>query len=341
MFNKVIFQGHLEFGTERSYSKAVKMFEHLVETRFKTAILLDVEEDFNSEELSLDLGRRVLNASEKYFRNSVELIEYVAQFAINGYIGAWMREEDKITRSFLIEPKSDKIVVQAYLKGRQLADEKGMENEALEQLNLALKKYDKHSRAYERRAFINYKLNNIEDAIYDYTKSISLDKYNEKALMGRAMIYFDQKKFDMAESDVDAAIAASLALQDVHWTARRYKAMLNIQKEDWQQAMFNLKLFVNRTFVENSPNIRHLDWARSSYGEVLLKVGEFEQAIEVFNLALAESSIETTSKEVRAKRLLNRGLAKQKLGGSGFLSDFEEAANLGLSEARKLIAAHN
>ena len=130
MFFKSIFQGNLQFGNEKSYEKVIKMYDHRVENYYKNDVLFKAEDIFKEDDLSLRIPRTVINITDKNWKNSVDLLKYVAQFAISGNVGAWMTEEGKILKYVWIEPKGDKAVVQRFLKGRSLVDQAGKEKEA-------------------------------------------------------------------------------------------------------------------------------------------------------------------------------------------------------------------
>ncbi len=338
MFKKVIIQGRLEFGKENTYRKAFDMFEHMIDVRFKNAILI-TEEHFNEKLLAIDFNRTVLQASSKYFKNSVDLLGYLVQFAISGEVKAWLIDEGKVLAAHVIEPASEKVVVQAYLKGRQLSEEKGKEQDALESLDRALLKYDRHSQAYERRGHVNFKLGNLDDAIYDYEKSIRLDERNAEAYLGLGNIKFKLEKYKDAAEHFEMATKTAVALQPLYWIARRHKAMAHIKMEEFTKAEFDLRLFTKRKFEKADVNFSHRQWAFSEYGMVLMELGKYDEAIDAFDQALNIDG--SSSKKERAGKLLNRGIAKQKSGGSGFLSDWKEAAHLGDSKAKKLLEVHS
>ena len=337
-FNKVIIQGKLSFGKERTFDKAIEMFDHLVDVRFKNAILMN-EEHLNRELFSLDFDRTVVQASPKYFRNTVKLIQYLSQFAISGNIGAWMIDEGQILEHHFIEPDSEKIVVQAYLEGRALSKEEGKEEDALQALDKALKKYDRHSQAYERRGAINYKLGNKEDSIYDFKKSIQFDQRNAEAHLGLGQIMYEQKKYKEAVNCFDLATKAAVALQPAYWIARRMKGASHIKLKEFDKAVFDLGLFSRKKFTESDPNYVYREKVLSQYGMALLEMGDYEKAVEAFDQALQINSAK--EKDHRAQQLLHRGIAKHKSGGSGFLSDWEEAATLGELKAKKLLETHS
>ena len=72
---------------------------------------------------SLTVPKFIVHGSEKSWKNTVRLLEYVAQFAVAGNFGAWMTEEGKVLLQDFVEPQSDRIAVQAYLEGRRLSQE--------------------------------------------------------------------------------------------------------------------------------------------------------------------------------------------------------------------------
>ena len=86
MFFKSIFQGNLQFGNIKSYEKVIKMYDHRVENYYKNDVLFKLEEIFSEEDLTLKLPRTVVNITDKNWKNSVDLLQYVAQFAISGNI---------------------------------------------------------------------------------------------------------------------------------------------------------------------------------------------------------------------------------------------------------------
>ena len=99
MCYKSIFKGRLEFGNSRSYDKVLKMYQHRLENYYKSDVLLEEEEIFNQETSSLIVPRTVIpQGSEKSWRNTMDILEYVAQFAVSGNLGGWMTEEGKILR---------------------------------------------------------------------------------------------------------------------------------------------------------------------------------------------------------------------------------------------------
>lgn len=189
MTYKTIFSGRLEFGSPRSYEKVTKMYEHRVENFYRAEILLKGEEIFDEESHSLNVPRFITQASDKTWRNTINLLEYVAQFAVAGDLSAWMTDDGKVIKHKVVEPRSDKAAVQAFITGRKLVKEVGRETEAKKALSQAIEKFERHAKAYERRGFVNFQLENYADALYDYNKSIDINPGNPDAFLGRAFIY--------------------------------------------------------------------------------------------------------------------------------------------------------
>lgn len=339
MLQKVIIQGNLHFGTERSYEKAVRMYEHRLEAYYKSELVTkDQEELFNDEELTLEVPRLVTQTSDKYWKNTVDILSYLAQFAVAGKICAWMLEDGKILDYHLIEPDSDKTVVRNYHKGKKLVNEEGKAEDAFKALNRVLKKYDKHSQAYERRGHLNYLLGNTDEALHDFSKAIHIDRENADAYYGRGRVYVQQSNYEKAIEDFENCAKNALALQPVYWMARRLLSECYMQTGNLVKAEFNLKLFTKRPFEREDPNHRWKQWAFFKYGKVLLELEKFDEAGKAFDKALAiEEGHQSISKP---ERLTFRGIAKLKSGSKGYLSDWKEAASLGYDKAETLLKEH-
>ena len=331
---KSIFKGRLEFGSIKSYDKVLKMFHHRVENYYKSDILLNEEEKFDESTTCLNVPRFITQGSEKSWKNTYSLLEYIAQFAVAGEFGAWMTNEGKILHHGIVEPKSDRAAVQAYLRGRELVKEEGKEDEAMFALNQAIAKYERHANAYERRGHINYRLRNYEDALYDFNKSIDLAAGNTEAYLGRANTKMILKDTEGAISDFDLAIKSSIPLQPTYWLARRLKGNAHLLLDDKQSAMAEMRLFSLRKFKKDNPNF---EWSRSvlfKYGTLLFETESFLEAYEAFNRAI---SMEEGRDVKEAQLYLYRGKSAQKAKKKAFKKDWQKAMELGSKEAKKLL----
>lgn len=335
---KCIFQGRLEFGSEKSFAKVMRMVEHQVETYYKNEILFKLEEAFDAETYSLNIPRLIVQATEKEFKNTYHLLKYCADFALSGMFGAWMTDQGKILKYGLIEPTGDKVAVQEYLKGRKLGEDPATLEEAITALNRAIEKYDRHSQAYERRGHINFLLQKFHDAERDYMKSVGLDPANSAAWFGLAKAKARKGDTREAIQALEKAIKNSLALQPIYWKARRFKAECHIEAGEMEAAAFELKLFTKREYSADDPNAKHKKRAFFLYGKVLTHLKNYEEAVQAFE-SIRSASGEISPEEM-SEALLLLGMAKQQTGRSGFLPDWKQAAELGSKQAARLLEEH-
>lgn len=335
MTYKTIFKGRLEFGSAKSYETVLKMYQHRVENYYKSDILLDEESIFDEESSSLNVPRFITQGSEKSWKNTISMLEYVAQFAVAGNMTAWMTENGKILKHGIVEPRSDRSAVQAFLKGRDLLEKKGQEDEAIKSLTRAIEKYDRHAQAYERRGFINFQLKNYEDATYDFTKSIDFSPSNPEPYLGRGNIKKLQKQYDEAIKDFDMAIKTSIPLQPIYWTARRFKAACHFQLKDYKGAIPDLKFFCTARMKPGNPNLQYRRSGWFNYGKALLEAEQYEDAFNAFDTVLQME--EGKDRISDAEKYLYRGIAREKAGKNGFLKDWKEAEKLGSKKATQLL----
>lgn len=337
MTYKSIFKGRLEFGNPKSYEKALKMYQHRVENYYKDDVLFIEEDIFDEETYALTIPRFITHGTNKSWKNSFDLLEYVAQFAVAGELNAWMTNEGKILNSGQVEPKSDRVSVQAFLKGRALMDEKGKETEAMAALDKAIAKYEKHSHAYERRGHIHYILKNYKEAHADYTKSIDFCSINFEAYLGRGKLYMKENKYEEAIQDFEMAIKSTIPLEPVYWIARRLKAECHLKKDDYKGALNDLKFYSNRKFKIGDPNELWKRWATFNYGKALIEAGNFSEALRAFDSAI---KIDEGNDNIgEADKLFYRGLALKKSGKNGYRKDLRQAAKMGSKKASTLLEA--
>lgn len=332
---KIIFKGCLEFGNEKSYRKVHKMYERRIENYYKRDTLFTEEELFDEENFSVSLPRTVIMSSMKKWKGTVNLFEYLAQFAVAGQMSGWLIE-GKIKEHVIIEPHSDKVAVKAFRKGRELVQEEGKEKEAMDALNTAILKYERHAQAYERRGFINYQLKNYNDALYDFTKSINIYSHNPDPYFGRANIYILKGELDKAVQDLDHCIKKSIPLQSIYWKSRRIKGECLAKNGDFKGASLEFKLFTVRKFAAGDSNNKWKKYVFTKYGQTLLELGNFQEAVTAFNEAVKLEQ-DTAEKVEESDPLLYRGIALQKAGKKGFVKDWKQAAKLGSEKALALM----
>lgn len=338
IYFKTIVQGRLEFGTAKSFDKVLKMFLIRAETYHKNQIIFTAEELFDEDKLTMEIPRFVGQISEKVYKNTVAILSYCSQFAVTGSIRSWMSDEGKIMHYNMMEPVSDKAAVQSFLKGRRLVKQKGKEEEAISFLNKAIEKYDRHAQAYERRAKICFRMKNYHDAIRDYTKAIGIDPTIPTAYFGRARTHMINKDWELAIEDFNHTLKKSIALQPIYWKARKLKAECHLKVKQYDLAEFDLKLYSNRKFGADDINNNYVRWALYQYGNILVRKGEYTEALVQLNKAL-EVPPQAKSDIKDAEILRSRGIAKKEAGKNGYIKDIKDAAKLGDKKAKTLLAS--
>lgn len=335
MLLKTIIQGTIEFGTQKAYDMAVKMYKSRAENYYKNDVMFEIEEIFFPENFSLSIPRLVKQVYDKSFKNTSALLEYVVQFGVSGELDIWQLKEGKIKHQKHLEPSSDKAAVQSYIRGKKLVDETGKEEEAIASLNKAIDKYDRHAQAYERRGKVNFILKKYHDAKRDYSKCLKLDPNNPYAYYGQARVQILEADNEEALTSLEFAIKKSVALQSIHWKARRNKGKLHLELEQYEKAAFDLKLFANRKFDTDNPNYKWKKQGHFLYGQSLLGLDKHLDAIEQFELALDmdEDQYDVPNSEI----LRFRGLAKKQGGQNGYIKDIKDAAEMGDSAAVELL----
>ena len=337
MLHKTIIQGRIEFGTQKAYDMAVKMYVSRSEKYYKSDVLFTIEEIFFPDELALSIPRFVKQVYDKSFRNTSALLEYIVQFGLSGILDVWQLDEGKILHFKHLEPQSDKVAVQQYIKGKSLVDLEGKEDEAINALTKAIEKYDRHAQAYERRAQVNFKLRKYHDALRDYKKCLGLDPANPYAYYGKSLVHNQNEEYEEAIDSLQMAIKKSVALQAIHWKARRLKGKLHLRLSQFEKADFELKLFAKRKFGQDNQNFHWKREVHILYGKVLIGLEKFTDAISQFEAALDLNEGHDTIP--KAEILRYRGQAKKLAGQKGYLDDIKNAADQGDEEAAQMLKA--
>jgi len=334
MFFKVIIQGNFQFANENSYLKLVKMIENRNEVYYKNIIIHKELEFLDHDNFQIIIPRHVGNYSDKVWKNSISLFRNCAEFAVSGRILAWKIESGEVLEFEMIEPTGDRSAVMHFKKGKKFI-ESGDQTEAMKSLSLSLEKYQKNAMAYERRAVVNLMQQNFAEALRDFHKCLKIDPTVAEAHFGIAKLHMRKDEIDDALPFVEKAIRNSIALQGLHWQARRTKADIHMRKKEYKKAEFELKLLAKRRFSESNPNYA---WKRHDvfkYGVSLYKLELFEESLEQFENAL---NIKTGKDHIpESEKYYYRALAKKQSGKNGFISDLKMASELGEKRAEKML----
>ena len=317
---------------------AYRHWEARQETYFKMDILFKIEDVFVEEDFSLQIPQTVVMSTEKCWRSTTNLLKEIAQFAIVGKVGGWCVDNGALIEECTIEPTSEKTAVASYLYARDLVKKgkREMYDEATDSLGRAIAKYERHALAYERRGYINYKLKNYNDALYDFDRSISINANNAEPYYGRGKVYMIKNDWESAATNFDATIKRSLALEPVYWLARLRKGECLFHSKRFEEAVKEFRLFLKRSFTQDNPNFQRRRRALMLLGKSLVELDQIDEAIEVINQALAIKDGAEYAPE--ADGLVTRAKAKRKSGTAEFTADLMSAAEMGSDEANRLLA---
>ena len=266
---KLIFKGRLEFGSLRAYEMATKHYLSRTETIYRPLdIVLKYEAIFDDENFALFIPNNnfVVSQTEKCWKATGDLLRELAQFAVAGSVKGWLMLEGNLIDNYVVEPQSEKSVVQDFRLGAKLVKEKGRETEAKDALTRAIERFQNHALAYERRGYINYQLGNFKDALYDFSKSCTINPFQAEAFFGRARVKMIKQDWAGALTDFEEAMKKSIALQDFFWKARRGKGEAMMHLKMYKEAAVEFQKFLDRPFKTDNPNY---GWKRSRVGQTI------------------------------------------------------------------------
>lgn len=335
MFYKVIIQGKFYFLNRRSYDKLVNVITNKNVVYYKNEIIFKELEFLDDENFMITIPRHVGNYSDKVWKNTSNLFESCAQFAVSGRVLMWKVEGGKVLDFKEIEPSGDRSAVLNFKRGKKYLSEKGKEEDALEALSKSIEKCDKNALAYERRAVVNLMMNNYVEAKEDFGKCLNIDNTVSEAHLGLARLLMRDNEIDDALKHLNYALKTSVALQALHWQSRRAKADIHILREEWEKAEFELKLLINRNFDRKNPNFYWKNEDLFNYGIVKYNQYDFRGALELFEESM---KIENGKEKMPQKdKFFYLGMAKKNSGKSGFIHDLKMSADLGNKDAEYML----
>ncbi len=296
---KVIIKGRLAFGTQKSYDMMIEQYTRRLEQYYKNDIVLKGEDHISEELLAITVPRTTFEiTSEKTWKNTINLFNELRTYAVAGVMHIWVLhvEGKQLLHEAIILPQGDKYATTQYNRGSSLLRKPGKEEKAIEFLTKAIEKYEGYEQAYERRGVANHRLGRLDEAIMDFTKSISLN-INSEALIGRAIIKRQLGDMEAAIADLDLAVKNAVPYQPVFWAARRIKGEYHLEMSQLEEAIFELKLVTKRPFKPTDPNFAHRRKAWETYAITLEKAGKRTEADAAFRAAksLEVVAADTTS----------------------------------------------
>ena len=308
---RIIIAGKLEFGKERVFHQVVEQYTHRMEHYYKNDILLKPENIFKEEELSLDITRTVVTGTERHWLNTLNLLTRVVSFSMAGSLNLWRLSAGVILDHHLLEPRSDRTTVQLFNKGRELVSQGDQEQAALDMMTKVVGRFERHAQAYERRGFVNLRLDNIDDALYDYNKSLKINPAMPESHYGRGIAYSRLEKWAEAAQDFEAVTKNSIPHQAIYWMAQVAlgDAFLQLNRPADALRVFNM-------FSKRKQRIASLDRydrrVNTTFGKLLLQAGRQNDAVTAFERALAAPADAKAPAETEIHYQL--GLAHQENG---------------------------
>jgi len=335
MFYKVIIQGKFNFLNRNSYDKLVRVIQNKNLVYYKKDIVFKELEFLDDEKFMIDIPRYVGNHTDKTWKNTTNLFENCAQFAVSGRVFMWKVEEGKVLDFKEIEPSGDRSAIVSFKKGKEFLSTEGKEKEAHDELSKSIEKCERNAIAYERRAVVNLMLKNYVEAKEDFEKCLNIDDTVCEAHLGLAKILMYENNLELALEHLNKALKNSVALQAIHWQCRRAKAETYITLEEWDKAEFELKLLVNRKFDKNNSNYYWKKEDIFKYGIVKYNQYDFAEALNLFeqSMSLPEGKSKTPNKD----KYYYLGMAKKNSGKSGFIHDLKLSAELGNEDAEYML----
>jgi tetratricopeptide (TPR) repeat protein len=331
---RIIIAGQLEFGSERVFNQVVEQYNHRMENYYKNDILLKAENIFKEGELTLDIPRTVVVGSERHWLNTLNLLERVVSFSMAGSLNLWRLEAGKILDHHILEPKSDRTTVQLFNRGRQLVNQEEKEQEALAMMTKVVGRFARHAQAYERRGYVNFRLKNFDDALYDYNKSLSINPSMPESHYGRGLVYARKEQWEEAAADFDAVTKNSIPHQAIYWMAQVALGDTYLQLKRPTDALRVFNMFTKRKQRIGSLD-RYNRRVNFQLGQLLDQAGRIDDAIRAYERAL-EAAPDTKAPEESMIRY-HLGLSLQKKGLTAeAVSNFELAAP-DLLEARQAL----
>jgi len=308
---RIIIAGQLEFGSERVFNQVLEQYTHRMEHYYKNDILLKPEDFFKPEDLTLDVPRTVVVGSERDWLNTLNLLERVVSFSMAGSLNLWRLDAGVILDHHVLEPHSDRTTVQLFNRGRQLVNQEDKEQEALDMMTKVVGRFARHAQAYERRGFVNLRLKNLDDAIYDYDKSLKINPSMPESHYGRGICYARKQEWEKAAFDFEAVTRNSIPHQAIYWMAQVALGDASIELGRPADAMRVFNMFSKR-----KQRIASLDRydrrVNTLLGQLRVKAGRFGDAVIAFERALDATADAKAPSEAKVR--YEMGLAFQAAG---------------------------
>jgi tetratricopeptide (TPR) repeat protein len=272
---KAIVKGSLEFGTEKSYNTMLTHFNKRLELCYRNDFILKDPNFFCENNFTLGAEKYEIPIStDKIYKNTLSLLNELSGFALAGELSIWATEADgkTVVYSATVKPKGDKIATMEYLKGEK-ARTKGNFIEAIDFYTNAIERYNRYAQAYIGRGNAFLALGKHEDAMLDFTKSLSL-RVSSEAYYGIADVKKALGEFTEAIDYLELSLKNAVHFQPVFWMCRRALGENYLTLGQADKAVFQLKFVAKRQFLESDPNFDLRQKTYELFARALEKAGD-------------------------------------------------------------------
>jgi tetratricopeptide (TPR) repeat protein len=330
---KTILQGHLHFGNEKSFNLSRQMFEGRVETYYKNELAFNEPDLFDELNFSFEVPRTVVAVTEKNWKNTVDAMHFLAQYAMCGYLEAYQTDAGSILQKEVVIPNNDKQPVRDYWKAHHLFEQGNLEDAKMA-LDFSMNGFKYHTQALELYGRLEFLFNNIPSSIDYFTRALKTYPRSYTAFFNRGLAFNAVNEFEKAVADFDNAIKHSLAILDIHWRARLEKARGLIELGSHETARKELAFYVQKQFQEDSENHARKREAYLLGADSFLDTASFDTAIECVEKAIQHGAGESIIST--AACIFKRGVIKKASGVEGFDLDLIKASEMGYAHAEKV-----
>ncbi len=220
-----------------------------------------------------------------------ELLRFYPGFE-NGYLGRarlLLTEGDTVKASADIDKalSINKNALNAYVMRAGIAMQKDQNFEqALADLNTAVKLEPRHAPLYINRAYLRYKLDDYFGAMADFDYAIGLEPANDVALFNRALLLSEVGDNDRALQDYNRI----LELNPDNIRARYNRALVKGEKHDFKGAISDIN-----HVIEKYPNFDGALFLRSEFyrnsGQTAKAKGDYDKAVALTKAPADPSSL--------------------------------------------------
>jgi tetratricopeptide (TPR) repeat protein len=282
---KVTMKGSLEFG--RSYDTMKGHFEKRLELYYKNDIVFKNDSYYQPEIGNIVIPRTEFPCSERTWKNTISMLRELRSFSVAGVIHFWVTDlSNNLIHEEAIEPTGDKAASVAFENGKKFLRRDNQEHKAIESLTKAIEKFERFAQAYERRGVAYCRLGQTEDALMDFSRSLTIEQ-NPHAYFGRAKTKQMMGDLNGAIEDLALAIKNAVPFQPIFWSSRRLKGEIHLTLGQAPEACFELKFVTKRAFKDSDPNFAYRRHAWEIYAQALRKDGKTKEAEEAIVKAKA------------------------------------------------------